>query len=37
MNAVVHFEMPCDDRSRMARFYEQAFGRRTVVKNEIRR
>jgi predicted enzyme related to lactoylglutathione lyase len=26
MNPVVHFEMPYDDRSRMARFYEQAFG-----------
>ena len=25
MNAVVHFEMPYDDRDRIARFYEQAF------------
>ena len=29
MNPVVHFEMPYNDRSRMARFYEQAFGWRT--------
>ena len=26
MDSVVHFEMPYDDRDRMARFYEQAFG-----------
>ncbi len=26
MNPVVHFEMPFDDRVRMARFYESAFG-----------
>ena len=26
MNPVVHFEMPFDDRDRMARFYESAFG-----------
>ena len=26
MNPVVHFEMPFDDRARLARFYEQAFG-----------
>ena len=26
MNPVVHFEMPFDDRERLARFYEQAFG-----------
>jgi predicted enzyme related to lactoylglutathione lyase len=26
MNPVVHFELPCDDRNRMARFFEQAFG-----------
>ena len=26
MNPVVHFEMPYDDRERMARFYERAFG-----------
>ena len=26
MNPVVHFEMPYDDRSRMAKFYESAFG-----------
>src|SRR4051812_31086134 len=26
MNPVVHFEMPYEDRERMARFYERAFG-----------
>lgn len=26
MDSVVHFEMPYDDRDRMAKFYEQAFG-----------
>jgi hypothetical protein len=26
MNPVVHFEMPYDDRQRIARFYETAFG-----------
>ena len=26
MDPVVHFELPCDDRDRMARFFEQAFG-----------
>jgi|SRR5262249_6011550 len=26
MNSVVHFEMPFDDRDRMAKFYETAFG-----------
>ena len=29
MNPVVHFEMPYDDRVRMARFYEEAFGWQT--------
>jgi uncharacterized protein len=29
MNPVVHFEMPFDDRSRMAQFYESAFGWQT--------
>jgi uncharacterized protein len=29
MNSVVHFEMPFDDRDRMAKFYESAFGWRT--------
>ena len=29
MNPVVHFEMPYDDRERMARFYETAFGWQT--------
>lgn len=26
MDSVVHFEMPYDDRDRMAKFYEQTFG-----------
>jgi uncharacterized protein len=26
MNPVVHFEIPYDDRERMAKFYQQAFG-----------
>jgi predicted enzyme related to lactoylglutathione lyase len=26
MDSVIHFEMPFDDRERMARFYESAFG-----------
>ena len=26
MNPVVHFEMPFDDKARLTRFYEQAFG-----------
>jgi predicted enzyme related to lactoylglutathione lyase len=26
MNPVIHFEMPYDDRERIARFYERAFG-----------
>ena len=29
MDPVVHFEFPYDDRERMARFYETAFGWRT--------
>ncbi len=29
MNPVVHFEMPYDDRARMANFYETAFGWQT--------
>ena len=29
MNPVVHFEMPFDDRRRMAKFYESAFGWKT--------
>jgi predicted enzyme related to lactoylglutathione lyase len=29
MNPVVHFEMPYDDRERMARFYQHAFGWQT--------
>jgi uncharacterized protein len=31
---VVHFEMPYDDRQRMARFYESAFGWRTQMLGE---
>jgi len=26
MDPVVHFEMPCDDRRRITRFYQEAFG-----------
>ena len=26
MNPVVHFELPCDDRARLSRFFETAFG-----------
>ncbi|MGH8820348.1 MAG: VOC family protein [Rhodoferax sp.] len=26
MDPVVHFELPCDDRNRIARFFERAFG-----------
>jgi uncharacterized protein len=29
MNPVVHFEMPYDDKARMARFYERSFGWQT--------
>lgn len=31
MNSVVHFEMPYDDRERMARFYQTAFGWQTQM------
>jgi predicted enzyme related to lactoylglutathione lyase len=31
MNPVVHFEMPYDDRKRMAHFYETAFGWKTQM------
>jgi len=31
MNSVVHFEMPFDDRERMAKFYRQAFGWQTEL------
>ena len=34
MNPVVHFEMPAEDRSRMAKFYEKAFGWRTQMLGE---
>ncbi|MGA2262659.1 MAG: VOC family protein [Acidobacteriota bacterium] len=34
MNPVVHFEMPYDNRERMARFYESAFGWQTRMLGE---
>jgi predicted enzyme related to lactoylglutathione lyase len=34
MNPVVHFEMPYDDRQRMARFYASAFGWQTQLLDE---
>lgn len=34
MNPVVHFEMPYDDRTRMARFYNAAFGWQTQMLGE---
>ncbi len=34
MNPVVHFEMPYDDRARMAHFYETAFGWKTQMLGE---
>lgn len=34
MNPVVHFELPYDDRERMARFYEAVFGWRTQILGE---
>jgi uncharacterized protein len=34
MNPVVHFEMPYDDRKRMAMFYKSAFGWRTQMLGE---
>lgn len=34
MNPVVHFQMPYDDRERMARFYETSFGWRTQMLGE---
>lgn len=34
MNPVVHFEMPYDDRVRMAKFYESAFGWQTQMLGE---
>jgi len=34
MNPVVHFEMPFDDRERMARFYARAFGWQTQMLGE---
>ena len=34
MNPVVHFEMPYDNRERMAKFYESAFGWQTRMLGE---
>jgi uncharacterized protein len=34
MNPVVHFEMPYDDRKRMAKFYQEAFGWQTRMLGE---
>jgi predicted enzyme related to lactoylglutathione lyase len=34
MNPVVHFEMPYENRERMARFYEAVFGWRTQLLGE---
>jgi len=34
MNSVVHFEMPAEDRNRMASFYTKAFGWRTQMLGE---
>jgi len=34
MNSVVHFEMPYDDRERMIKFYQNAFGWRTRMLGE---
>jgi len=34
MNSVVHFEMPYDDRERMAKFYENVFGWQTQMLGE---
>ena len=34
MNPVVHFEMPYDDRNRMAKFYASAFGWQTQMLGE---
>lgn len=34
MNPVVHFEMPYEDRDRMARFYETVFGWKTQMLGE---
>src|SRR5919201_5813610 len=34
MNPVVHFEMPYDNRQRMAKFYESAFGWHTQMLGE---
>jgi uncharacterized protein len=34
MNSVVHFEMPYDERERMAKFYQNAFGWQTRMLGE---
>ena len=34
MHSVVHFEMPYDNRERMAKFYQDAFGWQTQMLGE---
>lgn len=34
MSPVVHFEIPCEDRERVARFYQNAFGWQTRMLGE---
>ena len=34
MNPVVHFEMPCDNRDRVAKFYQDVFGWRMETHGE---
>ena len=34
MDSVVHFEMPYDDRERMAKFYQNVFGWQTQMFGE---
>ena len=34
MNPVVHFEMPAEDRERMADFYTEVFGWKTELMGE---
>ena len=35
MSPVVHFEMPYDDRARMAKFYQDTFGWQTQMLGEV--
>ena len=37
MNPVVHFEMPAEDRKRMAEFYTKVFGWKTEQLGEMSR